>query len=143
MANLDNSEDVIDSRDVIARIEELEGERDNFTLPHPDGGDDVEAPGEWAGLNPDDAAELATLTALADAAESASDWVHGESLIRESYFTDYIEELVKDCYETPKGMDSGAWPWRHMTMDWEAAADEAKADYDEVDFDGVTYLIRC
>lgn len=31
---------------------------------------------------------------------------------------------------------------RHMTLDYEAAAQEAKQDYMELDFDGVAYLIR-
>ena len=42
----------------------------------------------------------------------------------------------------PKEMDSGNWPYRHMTMNFEAAAEEAKQDYMEVDFDGNTFLIR-
>lgn len=70
------------------------------------------------------------------------DWSYGETLLHEEYFTKYIEDLIDDCYEMPKEMHSGNWPWRHMTMDYEAAADEAKQDYFEVDFDGVTYYIR-
>ena len=88
------------------------------------------------------AAELKALKDLASEAESSPNWTHGESLIRESYFEDYIRELVDDCYPMPEGFSNGEWPWRHMTMDWEAAANEAKQDYTEVDFDGVTYLIR-
>jgi hypothetical protein len=42
----------------------------------------------------------------------------------------------------PKTMDSGEWPYRHLTLDYEAAAKEAEDDYIGVDFDGVTYLIR-
>jgi hypothetical protein len=43
----------------------------------------------------------------------------------------------------PKEMNSGQWPYRHMTIDYEAAANEAEQDYMTVDFDGVEYLIRC
>ncbi|MFC3652706.1 hypothetical protein ACFONN_14200 [Dyella humi] len=42
----------------------------------------------------------------------------------------------------PKEMNSGKWPWCHMTMDWEAAAEAAKVGYNEVTFNDVTYLIR-
>lgn len=74
--------------------------------------------------------------------ESSPDWSYGETLIREDYFTKYIEELIDDCYEIPKEMNSGEWPWRHMTIDYEAAAEEAKQDYMELNYDGVTYFIR-
>jgi len=117
---ISNEDDVIDSRDVIKRIEELEGERDSF----------------------EDGEELRILKALTEEASGSPDWEHGETLVRESYFTDYIKELIHDCYEFPKEFDSGNWPWRHMAVDYEAAAEEAKVDYNEADFDGVTYLIR-
>jgi hypothetical protein len=90
----------------------------------------------------EEATELAALLSLEEEASASRDWIHGEALIRESYFTDYIEELINDCYSMPKEMTSGEWPWRHVTVDYEAAAEDAKVDYIEVDFDGVTYLIR-
>ncbi len=118
---IDNTQDVIDSRDIIARIEELEG---------------IENQGS------EEAQELAILLKVQEQAEDCADYQYGEVLIRESYFTDYIKELIDDCYELPKEFNSGAWPWRHMTLDYESAADEAKDDYTHIDFDGVTYLIR-
>lgn len=118
---IDNTQDIIDSRDIIARIEELEG---------------IENQGS------EEAQELAILLKVQEQAEDCADWQYGEALIRESYFTDYIKELIDDCYELPKEFNSGAWPWRHMTLDYESAADEAKDDYTHIDFDGVTYLIR-
>lgn len=138
---IENTEDIIDSRDVIARIEELENERDDYTAPNKDGYQTMIG-ANWAADNPDDAAELAALHALAQEAEDSPDWIHGETLIRRSYFVDYIAELINDCYEMPKEMNSGQWPYRHMTMDYEAAANEAEQDYMSVDFDGVEYLIR-
>jgi hypothetical protein len=42
----------------------------------------------------------------------------------------------------PKELNSGNWPYRHITVDYEAAAEEAKGDYTKVDFAGQTYLIR-
>ena len=118
---IDNTQDVIDSREIIDRIEELEGIEE---------------------LSSEEAQELAVLLKVQEQSEGYSDWEYGEALIRDSYFTDYIAELIKDCYELPKEFNSGAWPWRHITLDYEAAADEAKDDYTWIDFDGVTYLIR-
>lgn len=138
---IENTEDIIDSRDIIARIEELENERDDYTAPNKDGYQTMIG-ADWAADNPEDAAELAALLALAQEAEDSPDWIHGETLIRRSYFVDYIAELIDDCYEMPKEMNSGQWPYRHMTMDYEAAANEAEQDYMTVDFDGVEYLIR-
>jgi hypothetical protein len=130
---ISNTDDVIDSRDVIAWIEEL---KDML----PESAHDV-MPGtatEIAEIK----AELATLEKLAEEASGSPDWTYGETLIRETYFTDYIEQLIDDCYEMPKELNSGEWPWRHVTVDYEAAAEEAKADYIDCDFGGVTYLIR-
>lgn len=155
MSDVDNMQDVLDSRDVIARIEELEEDRaalvdeaeaaealvtEDSDVAASDAAHDARA--ALAKWDDENAEELAILNALESEASSSPDWIHGESLIRESYFTDYIEELIDDCYSLPKEMKAGEWPWRHMKIDFEAAANEAKSDYMEVDFDGVTYLIR-
>jgi hypothetical protein len=119
-----NDQDIIDSRDIIERIDELSSYD----------------PSE---ISKDDLAELLSLKVLAEEAEpGSSDWQHGEQLIRKSYFVEYITDLIHDCYEMPKEMNSGSWPYRHMTIDYEAAANEAEQDYASVDFDGVEYLIR-
>lgn len=159
--SIDNTDDVIDSRDVIERIEELESEREALAdavaecraaNEYHNSAGDMDAPEERALSeaiddlnawdNSSEADELKALKALADQCDHVSDWVHGETLIREDHFTKYIENLIDDCYEMPKEMHSGKWPFCHMTMDYEAAAEEAKVDYEEVDFDGVNYFIR-
>jgi hypothetical protein len=135
-------DDVIDLRDVIARVEELRGERDNFEIPHPDGGT-VEAPGEWAGLNPDDAEELAALESLLSECKGAGgdeqwegDWYPG-TLIRDSYFEDYAQELADDI-----GAINSEARWPNDCIDWQRAARELQMDYSSVEFDGVTYWTR-
>lgn len=133
-----NTDDIIDSRDVIARIEELESERDDYE--HDEDGNRTGL--DWSQDYPEGAEELRELTELAEECEGCSDWQYGETLIAEDHFTSYIEELIDDCYELPKEMKSGEWPWRHMSIDYDAAANEAKADYTEVSFAGRTYLIR-
>lgn len=115
-SEINNSQDTIDSRDIIERIKYLE--------------DDEE-------LDEGDKAELEALKALAEEAEEyAGDWEYGEQLIRESYFKDYCQELCEDTGDIPKDL-----PW-YMIIDWEATADNIKVDYTEVDFGGVTYLVR-
>lgn len=125
MANtIDNSMDVIDSRDVIARIEELESEW--CPSDESDGTDNQERE------------ELAALVALADEASGcAADWQYGETLIRDSYFKDYAQELAEDI----GAIDSNA-SWPNTCIDWDQAARELQMDYTAVDFDGVTYWIR-
>lgn len=118
-----NDRDVIDSREVIERITDLENLADS---------DGVYV------LDEDETAELAALRALAAEGEaSAGDWRHGAGLIRESYFEDYARELAEDIGAIQK---DGDWPTNRI--DWEAAADDLKIDYSTVDFDGVTYYVR-
>ena len=163
-ANFDWGDDIIDSRDVIARLEEFQDEFDLLESALEDAKDElmahrmenldfVENEDEPLVMAVDEAQEaldqfnqsfdkdeLDTLVEVNNDADHAPDWIHGTPLIRESYFTDYIKDLIGDCYEEPKGLDS--WPWNNMTMDWEAAAEEAKADYFDVEVEGYTYFIR-
>lgn len=64
------------------------------------------------------------------------DFGYGETIIPESKFTEYCEELVKDCGYIRSDLPS----W--IEINWEATADNMKADYMEVDFNGGTYLMR-
>jgi len=125
---ISNSDNVIDSRDVIDRIEHLTSERDDAVE---EGGDAIAA---WEQEYGD---ELKALEALADEASGAADWEHGESLIRDSYFTQHAEELANDI-----GRVNGDLEWPLCHIDWEAAAEDLQQDYTSVDFDGVTYWIR-
>lgn len=139
-----NFDDVIDSRDVIARIEELEGEREalreEFNADPANDGVDFD---NWVcnqvGWGRDDQNELRILKALADEASGyAADWQHGETLIRDSYFKDYAMELAEDCGDVK--WSELRWPL--TCIDWDQAARELQYDYSAVDFDGVTYWIR-
>lgn len=109
------AEDIIDSRDVIARLEYLEGiERDE-----------------------EEEEEFKALSAFAKEAEDyAKDWLYGAVLIRESYFTEYAQRLLEDCGEIPRNLP------HYIAIDWEATAQNIRADYTEIDFDGQAYLVR-
>ena len=117
MANIDNSQDVIDSLDIIERIEELR---------RMEVGDN---------MSEDETSELATLETLSNECSGySSDWEYGETLIRRSYFEQYMDEMVADCYEMPKDLPS----FMTITLDYYAL----EQDYASVDYDGVEYLIR-
>ena len=118
------NDDTIDGRDIRARIEELEA---------------VEAPTE------EESAELTDLVAfLHEARQYNSDADEGEPIIAESHFVDYIKEIIDDCYDLPAELTSGEWPYRHITINYEAAAEEARADYAELTFRGRNfYILAC
>lgn len=126
-------DDIIDSRDVIARMDYLrsfcEDEDGEILTPET-------APEEHANL--EEIEEYAKLQALCDDAEGYSDdWKYGATLIRGSYFEDYARQYADDI----GAIDANAsWPLSHI--DWAAAADELKQDYTSVEFDGVEYFVR-
>ena len=134
-----NTDAVIDSRDVIARIDELEGELAalNEAIDEAAADDKADAIGaaeDWLLDNHD---ELNALQALAaEAADYADDWQHGATLVSLEYWPTYAQELVEDIGDLPRNIPS------YIVIDWEATAGNLQADYTEVDFDGATYLVR-
>jgi antirestriction protein len=136
-----NTDDLIDSRDIIERIKELNTERARWVEEQ--AGEEVAAADFpawaelWTSAHLDDAAELAALQKLAEEAEGyADDWTHGVTLIHDDYFTDYAREMLEDCGTIPR--DLPTW----VEIDWEATARNVRTDYTYVDFDGVTYWVR-
>jgi antirestriction protein len=114
---IDKHDDIIDSLDVIERIEELRAD-DSRT--------------------DDDNAELKALEALQEEAEGyCPDWRYGATLIRDSYFVTYAQELADVIGAIPR--DAG---WPCTCIDWEQAARELRMDYTAVEFDGITYWVR-
>ena len=112
-----NTEEMIDSRDVIARIVELEEMTER---------DDAED------------RELYVLKNLAEeGAAYADDWELGEVLIHEDYFEQYARELAEDL-----GLISNKNEWPNYCIDWKKAADELLMDHIQIDFAGQNYYIR-
>src|SRR5208283_4356595 len=83
----------------------------------------------------EDSTELATLQTLAD--EGISEWEDGATLIRDSYFEQYAEELADDIGAIDK---NAGWPL--TCIDWTKAAEQLQQDYSSVDYDGVDYWVR-
>ena len=152
--DITNTQDIIDSRDVIARIEEIEAMR---LGPNDYGPDDHEAncagtaDGFFGpdncdcgfdenddGLDDDDREELVALKVLAEeGADYAGDWEHGEALIRDTYFKEYAQELAEDI-----GAINSDASWPNDCIDWEQAARELQMDYTSIDFNGMDYWVR-
>ena len=137
MTNFTNNDDIIDSRDIIERIEELESELESYwedketTLSFEYALQDKI---NFPGLE-DEFEELDILKTLAEECEQySSDWQYGETLIHRDYFEQYMDEMVEDCYELPKDMPY----WMSIKLDYDAL----EQDYTSVDFNGEEFLIR-
>jgi hypothetical protein len=128
---LDLTADIIDVRDIIERVEDLESDvADGYTFE------------QWAVENEPQAQELALLRAILEDLKGyggdeqwEGDW-YPVTLIRDSYFTDYAQELLEDCGDIPKNLP----PYVHI--DWEATARDIRVDYSATEIDGVTYWYR-
>jgi hypothetical protein len=82
------------------------------------------------------AEEITSLNALLDEMGDC------EELIKESYFVEYITNIIDDCYDDIKPKNSTHWPYYCVTIDYEMAARDAKVDYSNITYKGVDYLAR-
>jgi hypothetical protein len=121
---LDLTADIIDLRDIIARVEELDPEYSDIKLTD------------------DEAKELAELQAILDDLKGyggdeqwRGDW-YPVTLICDSYFTDYAREMLHDCGDIPRDIP------HYIEIDWDATARNIRVDYTPTEIDGVTYWYR-
>ena len=125
-------DNVIDSRDVIERIDELIAERDDFADDPMNHGKD------WEIECLNEADELESLEDLAtQAAGYAPDWQYGALLINEDYFEEYARELAYDI----GAVDPDA-VWPQNCIDWELAATQLKQDYTRIEWEDELYWVR-
>lgn len=140
---ISNNDDVVDSRQVIERIKELEesieaarAECEAWESLTPEEAEDAIEPDA---PDDDEIEELAVLKALGEEASFSPDWPYGESLIRDSYFVTYAEELANETID----LDQCAWnSWPFNEINWGSAAEALQTYYRSVDWDGVTYWVR-
>ena len=125
--SITNSEDIIDVRDVIERFEELEAmqqdeikDADNSSYEEYDTLKDL----------------LEILKSTGGDEKWRGDW-YPITLIRESYFVSYAQELAEGCGYLEK---NPGWP--NTCIDWEFAAKELQYDYSSCELDGITYYYR-
>ena len=114
------SDDVFDTRDVMARPEYIEDSEDD-----------------------DEKAEAETLKSFLEDVKGCGgdeqwrgDW-YPASLIRDSYFEEYAQEFAEDI-----GAIDKEWRWPATCIDWEKAARELQMDYPSVEVEGTTYWYR-
>lgn len=157
MSGFTIGDNIIDSRDVIARIEELTAERDALQdaldeatalLQEATGdakrlddlsdldSDVIDAEKALADWDDENSGEYAALQAACEEGEASPDWTHGATLVHDSYFTEYVMDMLADIGDLPRDI-----PW-YIVIDHEATADNVKADYFNIDLDGETYWIR-
>jgi hypothetical protein len=152
-------------QDIESEMKELQDERDAFTMDEddnlaPDGPGYSNNAEAWAGENAADAEKLedleqslkdwdeengeefATLKEMLEDLAGAGgdhdwrgDW-YPVTLIRDSYFVDAMRELVQDIGDMPREIPS------YIEIDWEKTADNLRADYSSIEYDGVTYWYR-
>ena len=116
MKPITNDMDMIDSRDIIERVAEI---------------DDAVSEDDYS-----DTDELEALSSIIDQISDYGIFKYGEILIREDYFTEYCQELCEDTGDIPHNL-----PWYiEEHLDWEGVAKELQQNYMEVDFDGVSYF---
>lgn len=149
-----STDDIIDVRDIIARVEELRGELQTAMDENEEGHNFEELTEYCEAVRKDysaahahrmieEANELAELESfLEDLAGNGGDeqwegnW-YPVTLIRDSHFTDAMQELCEDIGDMPReGFPS------YMVIDWEATARNLQVDYTSCEFDGVTYWYR-
>ncbi len=136
MTDVSNTDDIIDSRDVIARIEELEAELEGGYIDGETSVYMVDDDGDFIDMD-DEHEELKALKTLAEEAENVCSWEDGETLIRDTHFKDYAEQYADDS-----GAIDSTHYWPLDCIDWDKAADDLQQDFSSVDFDGVTYWVR-
>lgn len=129
-------EDMIDVRDIIARVEELRDEREASDIPANEYGGPKDS---WK----DERQELATLESFLDELRGnggdeqwEGNW-YPVTLIHERYFKTYAQELAEDI-----GAIKGNAEWPARCIDWDQAADELKVDYTTAELGDDTYYYR-
>lgn len=137
--------DIIDTRDLIREREELLAECECDAcggLGEHGNGDTCATCGGSGHANsasdmPEDDPDRARVEAIEEASTEISEWESGETLIPESEFTEYAQQLAEDI-----GAISSDAQWPLSYIDWERAADALRMDYSVIEIDGTDYLYR-
>jgi len=143
---------ILDTRDLNTRLEELEDELEGLEEALADAQEELEA------LDEDDDRTEA-FEAVADALDALQtfltddglqdelkelrelrdeipEWQHGEALVPVDDWEEYVQELLEDCGTLPKDL-----PW-YVVIDWTATAENIAQDYSTIDYQGETYYFR-
>lgn len=140
---------IIDTRDLQKRLDELESLRDAVTEAQ----DAYDESHKESDLTPEERQELLDaldaarseygtdeqeeLAELENLASEISEFRHGEQMIPVRDFEEYAQELAEDIGAIPRDT---SWPC--TCIDWEQAAKELAMDYTEVSYQGTDYYVR-
>ena len=135
-STVDLSADVIDVRDIIARVLELRDERDEYN-------DEMGSPDAWDGVPDGEPEELAMLEDILSglAGYGGDEEFEGDlypvELIADGYFQEYTQNLAEEC-----GMVDTNARWPMTCIDWEQAARELQMDYNYIQIHDSSYWYR-
>ena len=135
-STLDLSADVIDVRDIIARVLELRDERDEYN-------ENMGSPDAWDGVPDGEPEELVMLEGILSelAGYGGDEEFDGDlypvELIADSYFQEYTQNLAEEC-----GMVDTNARWPMTCIDWKQAAWELQMDYSNILIHDFTYWYR-
>ena len=133
---------IIDTRDLDKRLDELKAKRDNIDelreeLNGLEGAELEEAEEKLeAAIDDFDQDEQDELKKLEEFESEIFEWCDGNTLIDDYDWVDYVKQLLDGCGDLSKNLPS------YVVIDWDATADNIKADYSECEYQGTTYLYR-
>ncbi len=130
---------ILNSRDLIKEFEDLWSDYSDLlhTTQDPSLNDEEkkEALKELHEWENEHIERLSNLKELNEEMESNSEFQYGITLIDEDDFTKYVEEMGDEIYSLDVIPN-----W--VVVNWDATAENVKADYSEIEFEGNTYLYR-
>lgn len=135
------SKNILDSRDLAERLEELRSLKSKLENAKSDVAEaETEEEQENAQQELQDAemdfgeSEINELEELETLESELPEWKDGATLIHENYWNEYVEDLVSD--DLPRNIPG------YIVIDWTATANNVRAGYSEVTYLGETYLVR-
>ncbi len=129
---IDQYADILDVRDIIARFEDVESQLEGLSSIEEAITQGLQEEWEEMGVL---GTLLEELAGNGGDEQWRGDW-YPVTLIRESYFVDYVQELLEDCGTIPKDLP------HYVHIDWESTARDIRTDYSGAEFHGVTYWYR-
>ena len=139
MTVISSTDNIIDSRDVAKRLEELEADRDMY-LSDIEEAKNLEEENtyinalEWFDTEYID--EIYELRELMNDIMELRGWEYGLTLVHEDYFTKFVIQELKDVGDLPRDL-----PW-YIEIDEEATVNNLKDEYIPIEFDNTTYYVR-
>lgn len=137
----------LDTRDLAKRQEELQSELDSLQ----EAIEEANEPADNGEYGSDEADELAQaeqeleewqeeyqqeLDELNSLENELSEWSEGNTLIPESEWVDYVQDLLTDIGDLPRNI-----PW-YIAIDWEKTAENIAQDYSLVTYQKEDYYVR-